>query len=544
MSLSIGRRVGWIAAATLAIAPLTLLASPASAAPPTLCVTSLAFATGHVDATTGAAVRLDWTVADRDATATSVSGDVYLAMRSTVTHRFLGRTYHARYAYQNSGPGQADYVSGTPRESSYSYLFAVPQYADASTAEWVVTKITVADSTGHSLALAGHQLDGYRETLTATELVDASAPAVGAITLDSNTYPVRPYYYVNGASADVRYELEAQDWQSGFWRGWLVLRGPGGQQVRADFAFSPDNNGFYDSPGCGYLYGNDDRDQLCGVIATLPAGAAAGTWSVSSVTVLNNAGVAATIGGSDGAPPVVATSDAVVSASGFTATPNPVNNWAQAQTVRVSMRVTGAQQGIAAIYVDTVGGASGGCPQTGTTPTADPDGTVSVPLQLYQGVAGCTVHGIAIVDGAGNVALYGQNYGAPDPGVRVKQVTDTPPVATGATLSVTSVPESQLAQTVLLLTVQLAPTVAPVTGIGFFLYDASGNQVTSGFGGTAQFPDGTVRWYQYLSGLTLPPGTYPVGFRLDDAARMSSLYGMPGSPPVPGGPLTLTVTDG
>jgi hypothetical protein len=161
---------------------------------------------------------------------------------------------------------------------------------------------------------------------------------------------------------------------------------------------------------------------------------------------------------------------------------------------------------------------------------------------------GCAVTGVAIVDGAANVAVYGTRYHAPDPGLAIHRMPDTtPPVATGATLSQTSIPLSQLSQTSVQLVVQANIQTAPINGLAVYIYDATGNIISQSFGGTGQAADGSVT--QYLS---LPwwggmgPGDYVVGFQLTDTGGLSSYYGILGNPqsqPVPGGPLVLTVTD-
>jgi hypothetical protein len=45
----------------------------------------------------------------------------------------------------------------------------------------------------------------------------------------------------------------------------------------------------------------------------------------------------------------------------------------------------------------------------------------------------CSVAGIAVLDGAGDLSVYGAEYGLPDLGINLTRVPDTtPPVATGA----------------------------------------------------------------------------------------------------------------
>ncbi|WP_345030491.1 hypothetical protein [Kutzneria kofuensis] len=41
-----------------------------------------------------------------------------------------------------------------------------------------------------------------------------------------------------------------------------------------------------------------------------------------------------------------------------------------------------------------------------------------------------------------------------------------------------------------------------------------------------------------------PPGVYTIGFSLTDEGHLTTAYGPPNGQPMPGGPLTITVTDG
>ncbi|MBR7837236.1 hypothetical protein KDL01_28420 [Actinospica durhamensis] len=146
----------------------------------------------------------------------------------------------------------------------------------------------------------------------------------------------------------------------------------------------------------------------------IPAGTAAGTWVVNTLTLTNNAGQSQTTTGLDEAP-ITVTSDHVVSASGFTASAISVNDWAGSAPFTVSMKVAGAQNGVASIQLIWFGnGAS--CTQSSTTPTAGANGVYSVAVQMSQainGAATCTLDDIIITDGKGDVALYGTDFGAP-----------------------------------------------------------------------------------------------------------------------------------
>lgn len=241
-------------------------------------------------------------------------------------------------------------ATGTAQNSSYSYPFPVLQYANATQAQWAVTKATAQDEQGDTLSLSGAALDAFSATLKAKELVDTT-PATydNTLMLEPTNPGSRPYVYDNGVDGSMGYSLDAQDQQSGFWKGTIRLTGPGGQTLRAAFAFTSSQN---QGESCGSLSGGDDFDAACGAAVTIPAGTAAGTWIVSAITLVNNAGVSKTYGNLN-ADPIVVTSDTSLSASGFTASPNPVNDWGNFfNPVQITMSVTGAQQGVSAIYVD------------------------------------------------------------------------------------------------------------------------------------------------------------------------------------------------
>lgn len=532
-----------VVAATLCTV-LTASASGASAAPAgqtppasTLKLSALAFAQQKVDARSFVAVRLTWTVTNSDRSASGMGGDLTVQQRDGYGAP-LGTPVDIPFSYQTSGFGwMGGWVSGTPQKSTYVFDFAVPSYAAGTSTTWVVSHISVTDGShplDADLAALGH----YKNTLTARTNPDTVLPSADSLSYSSVFGAPQPYVFIGPSGGSAGYSLTVQDWQSGFWKGALTLRGPGGQSVTADFALrGPDatTSGY----SCGFLSGGDNHEALCGVSVAFPPGAAAGVWTVSQISVYDNAGNHTVVADPPGAQPLTLTSNATLSASDFAFTPNPVDNWTGDAVVPLSMRVTGAVGGVAAIYVER-GGAEG-CSQWGNTPTVAADGTVSVPIRLYSTYPVCTPSAIAVVDGAGNVALYGSGYGAPDPGVQLKQMPDTtPPVVTGATLSRTSVPVSELSSTSVVLTVTQAPSLAPVHSYDIYVYDADGNVVDEALSGVSQQADGSVRLGVPLSWLTA--GTYTVGFALSDAARLTSRYGIPGFPPVPGGPLVITIT--
>ena len=73
--------------------------------------------------------------------------------------------------------------------------------------------------------------------------------------------------------------------------------------------------------------------------------------------------------------------------------------------------------------------AGGAILQQPATPTANPNGTYSVPISMLSIATSCTVAGLVVLDGAGNVAVYGTEYGEPDLGIKLTRVPDTTPPA-------------------------------------------------------------------------------------------------------------------
>ena len=514
-------------------------ASPASGqAGGKLAYTRISFAQKHVDASRGVVpVALSWRLTDSNPNAGFVGGEIDIRLAGDSPGTYIGRTYQVQYDISGSVDGSVT-ATGTAQDSSYTYTFPVPQYAGATQAQWVVTKATAQDDLGEKLSLSGAALGAFGATLKAKELVDTT-PATydNTLMLEPTNSGSHPYVYDNGVDGAMGYSLDAQDQQSGFWKGTIRLTGPGGQNLHAAFAFTASQN---QGESCGSVSGGDDFDAACQVTVTIPAGTTAGTWVVSAITLVNNAGVSKTYGNLN-ADPIVVTADTGLSATGFTASPNPVNDWVNFfNTVQITMSVTGAQQGVSAIYVDRA--SADPCEPSSTTPTVNPDGTLSVPFIVFQGTPRCPIGGIAIVDGAGNVALYGPGYNAPDPGLTITQVPDTTaPTATSASLTPASVPSSQTFENPFTLTLQIVAPVAPVDQMSVFAYDSSGNEVFQQFGGVSDTLTGQLQEFFRLSEF-LSPGTYTVGFTLTDRGGLSTSYGTPGGQPVPGGPLQFTVT--
>ena len=540
------KRVRMLAACGLATAvslaglmagPLAATASAVTATPgaagPRLAVASLGFAGSSVDASSGTAeVALNWTITDADAKATDVSGTLFIRMAGSTPDSYTGLTYEV--AYDLTGFSDAS-GSGTAQDASFSWQFAVPQYAGTATAQWVVTRVVAQDDQGHKIAPSGAQLSSFHPVLTAIEAVDSTAPSYGSLMFGNLNQ--RPYLYDHGVSATVSYYFEVTDAQSGLWRGTIRLSGPDGQTAAEPFSlrYSSQDETF----DCGANSGIFITDELCDITVTIPTDAAAGTWKVSSLTLTDNAGNVTTYKGIN-ALPVTITANRAITASDFSVSPASVNNWSGPGPSQLSMRVSGAAGGVKAVYVD---GPAGACSQPATTPMDHADGTISVPLDLDQTATTCTVTGIAVVDGAGDVSVYGSLYNAPGPSLVLTQEPDTtPPVVTSASLNSTSIPYSPDSQS-LALTVNIDDQVAPVYDCSVTVHDADGNPA----GGSS----GACNYSKVLSGsfvtdvgipAGLPPGTYTVAFSVTDVGGLTSQYGYPNTPPVPGGPVQFIVT--
>jgi hypothetical protein len=501
-----------------------------------LAVTALSFSPTSIDASTGAAsATLTWTVTDTNANATDIAGEVDIREEGPYPGSYVGMASVA--TFDLTGALTSDVTgngSGTAQKATFSYTFSVPQYTKATTARWVVSDVTVKDDQGASADISGVRLTGFHAALNATELPDTTAPSYDQFSFASPSQ--RPFLYDNGTSASLSYSIEVIDPDSGFWKGTVALSGPAGQHALG--AFDAEYSVTDGLDVCGQGIGFGTQDIICTATVTIPANAAAGTWSVSAITLTDNAGNTQAYRGLNELP-VTVTADKLITASGFSVNPSQVNDWGTFGNTTLTMTVTGETGGVTAIYVD---GTPGACGQHTTTPTLNSDGTYSVPMYMVIDNPKCTITGIAVVDGAGHVSLYGSEYGAPDPGVTITQVPDTtPPVATAASLSSTTLPYSANQQDDL-LTITIDDPVAPVNQFGVFLYDSSGNGGELSFGGISSTLNGTITLDVPISGGTAP-GTYTVGFELVDVAGLTSFYGtMPNGLPVPGGPLTLTIT--
>ena len=511
-----------------------------------LSLSALSFATPTVDATaSGAADTATWTIADSNPNATSINGEVVFRELGSKPDTYVGQPYIEEFTLGQSYSNAATFVSGDVASSTYSFEFAVPTYAAAASATWGITTVVVNDDQGGRLDLAGSALSSYSNTLTATETVSNTTPVTDntGVTYVSNMASIPAVVY-DGVNNAIEYRLSANDGQSGFWRGTLGLSGPGGKTVNTNFDILSD-----DYQAAGDCQNNGNRiwalQAGCTVFAEIPAGTAAGTWVVNTLTLTNNAGQSQTVTGLNESP-VTVTSDHVVSASSFTASATSVNDWAGNAPFTVSMKVAGAQSGVRSIQLIWWGNGAT-CTQSTTTPTGGTNGVYAVAVQMSQannGAATCTLDDIIITDGAGDVALYGTDFGAPALKMVISTTPDkTPPTVSSASLGISTIAQSQIGNYSYDIVVKVADATAPVNASSSYLYDSTGAVVGQAGGGQSVSSTGqALIILDVPSGLAV--GTYTVGFSVTDEGRLTTSYGTPGGKPVPGGTLKFTVTAG
>jgi hypothetical protein len=537
MTFTRGSSARVFAAATAIGITILGLASPAAATASNssvrsgLALSGLEFARSHVDARTGVVDTLTWTVTNSDPAATGFGGDLYV-QRQNADGTFGSVPIDIPFSYMNSGYSwMGSWVSGTPQRSKFTFDFVVPQYSDSTAGTWVVNRVVLTDD-AHTVDTSPDTFGDFNAKVTAKTLVDTGGPVVGYTTIVLNNSVYHPYVYVGPTGGEAAYAFDVQDGQSGIWKGELDMAGPTGQTVSAPFVLSTPN-AYTSGYGCGGYGGGDINYQRCEVPVQFPAGSAPGVWRVTRIVAYDNAGNS-TVTTDPTADTVTLTTDSTLTAGDFAITPAVLDDWTQDVDVVVTMSVAGAVDGVSAIYVDPTW--ESGCRQNDQTVTGNADGTYSVKLRAYRTTTRCGVRGLAVVDGAGNVALYGTEYGLADMGLMSQQQPDTPPTLTSVTLSADTVAAGDS----FTATVQTHADVAPVTQVNVDLLDATGNSVASGYV-SIYTPTDTSTVTVYVPG-GLAPGTYDVKVLVSDAAFKYSYYGGPYGQPMPGGPLTVTVT--
>lgn len=500
----------------------------------TMAVTDMDFTPSAVDATPGGeTVTLRWTMTDTAPETDGMSARVHLRRQGATAGTYLGVPLVGTYDVGSSGQDITVVPGSTPQKATYEWTVAVPQYAAGTSVTWAVTRLEAWDNQGTSLDWDAARLSAFHHTFKAKTLADVRGPTYEDLAVD---YERQPYVYVGEDASTMTYDLDVHDPQAGVSGGTLTVTGPGGQRLTGSFAIEWTWYAGYQ--GCGYIEWGQTYAGSCRVSVTFPAHAASGTWTVSRVELTDNAGNTSTY--SDlAAAPVHVTSNDVLSADGFTATPNPVDTWHGARTIKVGFRPHGGQgEGVSAVVTTD---SANGCRQTSTTATTAADGTVSVNYDVPRRVFTCHITGVIITDHAGNVALYGSEFGAPETGLTIASAPDTVlPEIDRATLTPTTIPATEHF-TDIRLTVNVSGTTAGVNGYDLYLIDSSGQRIPAASGG-APLTFGGPLTLSFPLPSDVAPGVYTIAVSLSDQAGKSSSFGFPNGTPMPDGPVTLTVT--
>ncbi len=492
-------------------------------------------------------VKLRWTITDSRSGASKITGSLTLAApESGHPGKYVSEQVGVSFALKGKSQAKA---KGTAHKSSYTYSFDVPQYARVSTAHWQVVAMTVRDNKGDKLTVPASQLHKFKAVLTATEIVDTSGPTFVSLPLAGPGglqygYAVPQYVYTGPDGVPAQAEVCVYPNVAGFGSGSLQLTGPGGRTITTQFTGAARDK---QQPFCAYP-AEETNGQNYLVNVTFPAGTADGAWNPTTLRLTDPIGNVTTATATalatdpdDITNTVVATADDVLSASQFASSQNPVDDWITYQYVTLSMATAGASGGISAIELTFANGPqpNSSCYYYGGTPVNGSGGEVSATFTMEFLAADCDVTGIALVDGAGHLAVYGSLYGASDPHLNITQLPDTTaPIATSASIS----PDGTTAD---LLTIGEPAQVAPVSDLEVRVYNSSNVlQPSAGSNGGAgpEPPTGPGVITDQIAVGSLPAGTSTVDFTITDEGGLSNSYGQePGDLPMPGGPLSFTV---
>lgn len=516
-----------LATAAAATALLAAAAAPAvAAANPKIAFSGIAFATDQVDTTTGGTtVTLNWTVTDTSTTAHDLSGSIYVQRYSGTTA--VGPVEQIRFSLDGGWPVVGPYTGGIG-SSSYAYDFFVSEYGPAAPVTYRVTKITATDDQGTTRTQSGNKISPAA-VLAATQTPDTAPPVTDRVWLAS---PTKEHVYDSGSGVTLHYGLYVQDDPgAGFWKGRLVLDGPGTAEIVSPFTLVDSGQG-YQLCGDSQVWG-DIWFVECNLPVTLPADSPTGDWAVKAVSLTDRAGNTKRY--TDlGAPTVRVTRNEVIDATGFALNPTQVNNWRESATTTLTFTASGVQGDLTATVETT------GCSTWNQVLTEGPTGTYSLPVVMSQLSSSCTIDGILLTDAAGSVSVYGAYYAGPVLDLRATRVPDTArPVAIAAALSPAEAAPGDLFNGITVDVTIDDVTLAPVTGFSTTIYNSLGHSVGGANGGIQVGPDGHVSLPVYFR--DLPPGTYTVGFTLSTSAGNSGSWGYPnGGAPAPSGPLVFT----
>ncbi|MCZ1000357.1 hypothetical protein O1M63_23530 [Streptomyces mirabilis] len=532
-------------ACMLSAAPGAAVAQHHAAAPgaaSAMGVSALSFSAKSVDATSGSAtIELNWTMISSNPNALGFGGDIHIRRMNPKTGAYIGTELAANFDSQGSLSGDVTVKPGaTPASTTYTWTVPVPQYGATTKTTWAVSEIQGGDGAGDQIDWTAPQVSAFPRSFTARTTVDQGYPSLGQIALAQGMQAT--VYEAPGQGAALRYQLDSQENKSGVHGGTVVVTGSGGRTARGSFAIVRDASEGYQ--GCGNIDWMQRQVLDCAVTVSLPAGLAEGDWKVTEVDLTSNAGVTHAYTGLSEAP-VHVTSDSVLSATGFAFTPSQIDSWhSPVPTVQLSLRASGAVGGVSSVQLTNWGNNATQCQQLSTTPTLQADGTVTVPVLGLRGQFSCQLTGLIITDGHGHQAVYGSSLGAPDIDATLTNIPDTVlPTVDAVTVTPGTVAANDT-QTWIKLTIDLSASTAGVNGLDLYLVDASGHVDSIQSGGVPTTFSGPLDEY-----FTLPqgiaPGTYTIGFTLQDQGYKTVSYGLPGSgsQPMPGGPVTLRVTD-
>ncbi|MEV4494269.1 hypothetical protein AB0J84_00975 [Micromonospora arborensis] len=519
------RTLSRILAAAAATVLIGVAAPAVAAAKPTIGFSGIAFATDQVDTTTGGTtVTLNWTVTDTSSTARDLSGSIYVRAYSGTTA--LGPVEQIRFALHGGWPVVPPHTGGIA-SSSYAYDFLVTEYGPAAPVIYRVTKITATDDQGTTRTLSGDKISPAA-VLAATQTPDTAPPTTEYVWLDP---PTKSVVYDDGSGATLRYGLYAFDEPgAGFWKGRIVLDGPGTAEVAAPITLTQSDQGYL---LCGDNQNWDIWYVTCTVPVTLPAGSPTGDWTVKSVSLTDRAGNTKRYTGLE-APTVRVTRNEAINATGFALNPTLVNNWRESATTTLTFIASGVQGKL------TAATETRGCSTWNQVLTEGPAGTYALPAELNTLNSSCTIEGILLTDEAGSVSVYGAPYGRPALDLKATRMPDTArPVATAAALSRTEARPGEVSNGISVRVTIDDVTLAPIDGYSTTIYNSLGHSVGGANGGIQVGADGHVSLSVHFR--DLPPGTYTVGFSLTTAAGNTAGWGYPnGGTPAPSGPLVFT----
>ncbi|MGV9211668.1 hypothetical protein ACTFTM_07375 [Micromonospora sp. RB23] len=513
---------------TVTVATTLVAAAPVpavAASKPTIAFSDIAFATDHVDTTGGGTtVTLNWTVTDTSTTARDLNGSIYVQAYQGATA--IGPVEQVRFALNRGWPVVSPYTGGIA-SSSYAYDFLVTEYGPTAPVTYRVTKITATDDQGTTRTLSGDKISPAA-VLNATQTPDTAPPTTEHVWLES---PTRNVVYDDGSGVTLRYGLYAFDEPgAGFWKGRIVLDGPGTAEVAAPITLTKNDQGYL---LCGDNQNWDIWYVICTVPVTLPAGSPTGDWTVKSVSLTDRAGNTKRYTGME-APTVRVTRNEAIDATGFALNPTLLNNWRESATTTLTFNATGVQGKLTATTETR------GCSTWNQVLTEGPAGTYALPAEINTLNSVCTIEGILLTDEAGSVSVYGAHYGRPALGLTATRMPDTArPVATAAALSSTEARPGDVFNGISIRVTIDDVTLAPIDGYSTTIYNSLGHSVGGANGGIRVGADGQVSLSVYFR--DLPPGTYTVGFSLTTAAGNTAGWGYPnGGSPAPSGPLVFT----